>query len=80
MQNGEEGIGLVAAVPLNYITEFLSLKDKGDMMYYHIIRPDGSFVIRNLNTELWEYFDLLQKQQNQVTEESSLKILLWVLM
>ncbi|HBF2022732.1 hybrid sensor histidine kinase/response regulator [Clostridioides difficile] len=73
MQNGEEGIGLVVAVPLNYITEFLSLKDKGDMMYYHIIRPDGSFVIRNLNTELWEYFDLLQKQQNQVTEESSLK-------
>ena len=29
-------------------------------MYYHIIRPDGSFVIQNPNTELWQFFEQLQ--------------------
>ncbi|MCB5714010.1 hybrid sensor histidine kinase/response regulator [Lactonifactor longoviformis] len=69
MQNGEECIGLIAAVPLDYITDFLSLEDEGQLTYYHIIRPDGSFVIRNSNTELWECFRLLQKQHNSETNE-----------
>ena len=42
MQNGDKSTGLIAAVPLEYITDFLSLEDKGQLMYYHIIRPDGS--------------------------------------
>lgn len=52
--------GLIAAVPLEYITDFLSLEDKDQLMYYHIIRPDGSFVIQNPNTELWQFFEQLQ--------------------
>ncbi|MEY8533133.1 response regulator [Blautia pseudococcoides] len=60
MQNGEKGLGLIAAVPLDYITDFLSLEDEGQLTYYHIIRPDGTFVIRNPNNELWDYFKQLQ--------------------
>ena len=60
MQNGDMSTGLIAAVPLEYITDFLSLEDKDQLMYYHIIRPDGSFVIRNPNTELWQFFEQLQ--------------------
>lgn len=71
MQNGEKSAGLIAAVPLEYITEFLSLEDEGQLMYYHIIRPDGSFVIRNPNTELWEFFNRLQKQFDPATNKSS---------
>ena len=33
MQNGEECIGLIAAVPLDYITDFLSLEDEGQLTY-----------------------------------------------
>ena len=71
MQNGSMSTGLVAAVPLEYITDFLSLEDEGQMMYYHIIRPDGSFVIQNPNTELWNFFEQLQKQSDSAVNESS---------
>ena len=69
--NGDRSTGLIAAVPLEYITDFLSLKDEGQLMYYHIIRPDGSFVIQNPNTELWNFFEQLQKQSDSPVSESS---------
>ena len=62
LRNGEKSTGLIAAVPLEYVTDFLSLEDGGQLTYYHIIRPDASFVIQNSNTELLEFFHLLQKQ------------------
>lgn len=71
MSNGDRSTGLIAAVPLEYITDFLSLKDEGQLMYYHIIRPDGSFVIQNSNTELWNFFEQLQKQSDSPVSESS---------
>lgn len=71
MSNGDRSTGLIAAVPLEYITDFLSLKDEGQLMYHHIIRPDGSFVIQNPNTELWNFFEQLQKQSDSPVSESS---------
>lgn len=71
MSNGDRSTGLIAAVPLEYITDFLSSKDEGQLMYYHIIRPDGSFVIQNPNTELWNFFEQLQKQSDSPVSESS---------
>ena len=77
MHNGDKSTGLIAAVPLEYITDFLSLEDEGQLLYYHIIRPDGSFVIQNHNTELWYFFEQLQKQldstANELSVESSIK-------
>ena len=77
MQNGDMSTGLIAAVPLEYITDFLSLEDKDQLMYYHIIRPDGSFVIQNPNTELWQFFEQLQTHlalaDNDSSEESSIE-------
>lgn len=60
MQTGETSIGLIAAVPLEYITDFLYLDAEEQLAYYHIIRPDGSFVICNPNSELQDYFEMLQ--------------------
>ena len=71
MQNGEKGLGLIAAVPLDYITDFLSLEDEEQLTYYHIIRPDGTFVIRNPNNELWDYFKQLQTQHDSPAANSS---------
>ena len=78
MHNGDKSTGLIAAVPLGYITDFLSLEDEDQLMYYHIIRPDGSFVIQNSNTELWYFFEQLQKQLdptvNEFSAENSIKM------
>ena len=62
MRNGSKCTGLVAAVPLEYITDFLALQDKNQLMYYHVIRSDGSFVIQNRNMELAGFFEQLQEQ------------------
>lgn len=62
MRNGSKCTGLVAAVPLEYITDFLALQDKNQLTYYHIIRSDGSFVIQNRNMELAGFFEQLQEQ------------------
>ena len=73
MQNGEKCLGLIAAVPLDYITDLLSLEDEGQLTYYYIIRPDGTFVIRNPNNELWDYFEQLQTQHDSPADESFLE-------
>lgn len=77
MHNGGKSTGLIAAVPLEYITDFLSLENEEQLMYSHIIRPDGSFVIQNSNTELWYFFEQLQKQLastvNELSVENSIK-------
>ena len=73
MQNGSMSTGLVAAVPLEYIIDFLSLENEEQLIYYHIIRPDGSFVIQNDNTELWYFFEQLQKQLNATANELSVE-------
>lgn len=59
MQDGEACTGLVAAVPLEYISDFLFSENQDALIYCHIIRPDGSLVIANSNTELVEYFSAL---------------------
>ena len=77
MQDGSMSTGLVAAVPLEYIINFLSLEDEENLMYYYIFRPDGSFVIQSLYTELRDFFKRLQKHPdstaNELSEESSIK-------
>lgn len=77
MQDGSMSTGLVAAVPLEYIINFLSLEDKENLMYYYIFRPDGSFVIQSPHTELGDFFKRLQKHPdstaNELSEESSIK-------
>ena len=59
MQGGEACTGLVAAVPLEYISDFLFSENQDALIYCHIIRPDGSLVIANSNTELVGYFSAL---------------------
>ncbi|WP_347563745.1 ATP-binding protein [Clostridium sp. 1001271st1 H5] len=71
MHNDDRSTGLIAAVPLEYITDFLSLEDERQLLYYHIIRPDGSFVIQNTNYELRLFFEQLQRQLDSAANELS---------
>ena len=47
MKNGEQSSSLVVALPMSYLEETLLLDEKNSMMYFHIIRRDGGFVIRS---------------------------------
>lgn len=49
MLDGSKSTGLIAAVPLEYITYFLCLDEEVQSMNYCIVRNDGSFVIDNPN-------------------------------
>ena len=70
MQNGEKCTGLIAALPLTYITDFLFTENEELKTYYHILRTDGSFVIQNPNTELDSFFGELQNQINSEGNET----------
>ena len=70
MANGEASTALVAAVPVEYIRDTLFLDEKDALMYCHIIRQDGSFIISNSNTELLDYFSGIQAQQDKENGEA----------
>ncbi len=60
MSNGETCTALVASLPVDYITETLSLYSENTLVYSHIIRRDGSFVIRSGDAFRENYFDRIQ--------------------
>ncbi len=72
MKSGEQCIGLVASIPLEYISGILSLEEDGSLMYCRIIRQDGSFVISNLNTNMPDYYNSVWEMCGSHTDESSI--------
>lgn len=72
MKSGKKCIGLVASIPLEYITDILSLEEEGPLMYCRIIRQDGSFVISNLNTSAQDYYDSVWEMYGSKINESSI--------
>ena len=55
MSNGEESIAAVMGVPAQYINDELALEREDIEMYAHIIREDGTFVIRDKDIEYADY-------------------------
>ncbi len=47
MKNGQESVALVAGLGMDYLTKALVLDEANSLAYYHIIRKDGTFVIRS---------------------------------
>jgi len=47
MQDGRTSIAIVGKIPIEYISETLSLDDEDALMYSFVIRRDGSFVVRS---------------------------------
>lgn len=72
MKSGEQCIGLVASIPLEYISGILSLEEDGPLMYCRIIRQDGSFVISNLNTNMPDYYNSVWEMCGSHTDGSSI--------
>lgn len=56
MENGKKSVLLVAGVPMKYMEEALVLDEEGAVAYSHIIREDGSFVVRSGEAYRDNYF------------------------
>ncbi len=59
MSDGEECMAMVAALPVEYITELLLREDEDALVHSHIIRKDGSFIVHDSDVEAPDYFSNL---------------------
>ncbi len=71
MSNGETCTALVATLPVDYIAETLSLYSENTLVYSHIIRRDGTFVIRSGDAFRENYFDRIQALFEDQGEEGT---------
>ncbi len=56
MEGNKRSSSLVVALPMSYLEKALLLDEEASMMYSHIIRKDGSFVIRSGKGYQEDYF------------------------
>lgn len=61
MQDGEKSTALVAVIPADDLNTTLSLDVDDTLVYSHIIRRDGSYVIRNANISGDNYFTRIRE-------------------
>lgn len=59
MKKGDKCIGLVAALPIEYISQMLKINGEGALMYSYIIRKDGSFIASDISQDYPDYFSSL---------------------
>ncbi|MDE5699763.1 MAG: response regulator [Lachnospiraceae bacterium] len=59
MKNGKTSSAIVAAAPMGQLESVLALDDGDGMMYSFIIRPDGTYVVRNRKEE--DYFNYIRQ-------------------
>lgn len=60
MEDGSTSAALVAGIPMEYLNEALFLEEEGALIYSHVIRADGSYVIRNGDSFRGSYFERMQ--------------------
>lgn len=71
MKDGGKSIALTAAIPVDYVKQLLALDNDYSMVYSHIIRKDGSFVIRTRESGSDNYFDLISEYFLENNEKSA---------
>lgn len=62
MRNGKTSQAIVAAVPIDYISTMLSTEETDALIYSHIIRKDGSFIVSNMSGNYTDYFSSLYER------------------
>lgn len=70
MSNGEKSMALVAAVPIEYMSTMLGTDEENAIIYSHIIRRDGSFIVSDISAEYADYFSsMYERYPNDNPEE-----------
>lgn len=57
MDDGRRSIAIAGRMPVEYIIETLSLDDEDALLYFFVIRMDGSFVVRSAGAYRDNYFE-----------------------
>lgn len=71
MENGEKSTALVAGLPISYIGKVLFMEEDEAMVYSHIIRRDGSFVIRNGDAYRENYFERIKSDFEELNGKNA---------
>lgn len=61
-RNGQKSIALVASIPTSYVSETLQLDKEDALIFSHIIRSDGTYVIRSTDDDHNSYLDRVLEQ------------------
>ena len=63
MKSGKTCTALAAAVPIEYISTMLGMdEEENAIIYSHIIRKDGSFIVSDMSDEYADYFSALYEK------------------
>lgn len=62
MQGGKKSAIMVAGIPMKYLEDALVLDEEGNMVYSHIIRKDGKYVVRNGKGFQDNYFNRIREK------------------
>lgn len=71
MSDGGTSLALVAGLPADYIKDTLSLDENDSLVYSHIIRRDGSYVIRSGDAFRESYFDRLRATFDELHDSAN---------
>ena len=66
MSDGRDSAALVACIPVDYLSQTLSLNENNERVYSFIIRKNGSFVIRSAEGNNKNYFDRVRNMYDGV--------------
>ena len=66
MSDGGDSAALVAALPISYISDTLSLDSDNAMIYYFIIDRDGNFIVRDSDITDETYFQRVRDRYDDV--------------
>ncbi len=70
MKDGRVSDALVVGIPMSYLEQALVLEEENSMVYSHIIRDDGKFVVRSGEAFRENYFDRLKETISEKSEKS----------
>lgn len=70
MGDGGTSDVVVAGIPMEYLENALVLEGDGTMVYSHIIRKDGEFVVRSGNAFRENYFNRIEETVSEKSQES----------
>lgn len=66
LKDGRHSIAIVGKMPIEYISETLSLDETDALMYSFVIRKDGSFVVRSAGAYWDNYFERVRAIYEEV--------------
>ncbi len=73
MSDGRHSISLVGLMPIEYISDTLSLDEENALFYSYVIRIDGSFVIRSKDAYRENYFDRVRATYDGIVGKNDIE-------